>query len=241
MLDDLFNKLPPRCVVLLEDIDTAAATHCRGPGTENASERAKHAGDKSVTLSGLLNAFDGVASQEGRLLIMTTNHIKKLDEALIRPGRIDREVEFQLVNRNLATQIYRLVFEEPDEVGSSGEKRAKDQPMIGQLAVEFAAKVPDHEFSPAEVLTFLIQMVLTALLREENPEQLDAEEPFPCSWRSLHKGRQVEAPADRDGHRLDAPMEIPSSALAQASYTRKTANAKPKALCNAVYLNGNCP
>lgn len=42
-----------------------------------------------VTFSGLLNVLDGVASSEERLLFMTTNHIERLDPALIRPGRVD--------------------------------------------------------------------------------------------------------------------------------------------------------
>lgn len=44
--------------------------------------------------SGLLNALDGVASQENRLLFMTTNHVEKLDPALIRPGRCDVHIKF---------------------------------------------------------------------------------------------------------------------------------------------------
>ncbi len=43
----------------------------------------------SVTFSGLLNALDGVASSEERIIFMTTNHYDKLDPALIRPGRVD--------------------------------------------------------------------------------------------------------------------------------------------------------
>ncbi|KAH8651726.1 P-loop containing nucleoside triphosphate hydrolase protein [Ilyonectria robusta] len=156
-LEDLFAKLPPQCVVLLEDIDAAGATHSRDAGGEIASERGKSADTNSVTLSGLLNAIDGVASQEGRLLIMTTNHIEKLDDALIRPGRVDREVKFQLVDRDLSTQIYRLVFEQPNEVGLNTERRTKDQLMVERFADEFAAKVPEHEFSPAEILSFLVQ------------------------------------------------------------------------------------
>ena len=39
-----------------------------------------------LTFSGLLNAIDGVTSTEGRILFMTTNHVDKLDPALIRPG-----------------------------------------------------------------------------------------------------------------------------------------------------------
>jgi chaperone BCS1 len=44
----------------------------------------------SVTFSGLLNALDGVAaSTSQRILFMTTNHVERLDPALIRPGRVD--------------------------------------------------------------------------------------------------------------------------------------------------------
>jgi mitochondrial chaperone BCS1 len=43
----------------------------------------------SVTFSGFLNAIDGVASGEERILFLTTNHIERLDPALIRPGRVD--------------------------------------------------------------------------------------------------------------------------------------------------------
>lgn len=37
------------------------------------------------------------------------------------------------------------------------EKRANDQSTVERLADEFATKVPEHEFSPAEILSFLIQ------------------------------------------------------------------------------------
>ena len=48
--------------------------------------------NRSVTFSGLLNALDGVRSQEGRILMMTTNHREKRDPALLRPGRADVHV-----------------------------------------------------------------------------------------------------------------------------------------------------
>ena len=47
-----------------------------------------------LTLSGILNAIDGIFSSHGRILIMTTNHPEVLDNALIRPGRIDRKYLF---------------------------------------------------------------------------------------------------------------------------------------------------
>lgn len=47
-----------------------------------------------ITFSGLLNALDGVASAEERIIFLTTNHVEKLDPALIRPGRVDMKEFF---------------------------------------------------------------------------------------------------------------------------------------------------
>ncbi|KAI3897724.1 hypothetical protein MKW92_043851 [Papaver armeniacum] len=52
-------------------------------------------GDQDITLSGLLNFIDGLWSSTGgeRLIIFTTNHVEKLDPALIRRGRMDKHIE----------------------------------------------------------------------------------------------------------------------------------------------------
>ena len=54
---------------------------------------------KYLTYSGLLNALDGVLSnQTGVITIMTTNYIEKLGEAFLRPGRIDNKFELKECN-----------------------------------------------------------------------------------------------------------------------------------------------
>lgn len=86
---DLINavtSVPENAILLIEDID--AAQHNRATKSDGESE-------PSVTMSGLLNAIDGVFSRDGRVLIMTTNHPEKLDAALKRPGRADRIEELQ--------------------------------------------------------------------------------------------------------------------------------------------------
>merc|ERR1712146_291942 len=45
-----------------------------------------------LNLSGLLNVLDGVVDSPGRIVVMTTNHPEKLDAALIRPGRINKQI-----------------------------------------------------------------------------------------------------------------------------------------------------
>ncbi len=77
-LRDLFSTVPKNTAVLVEDIDCVFEQ--RDKGEDN---------DSKVTFSGLLNAIDGVAAGEGRILFMTTNHPERLDPALIRPGRAD--------------------------------------------------------------------------------------------------------------------------------------------------------
>jgi chaperone BCS1 len=128
-LGTLFSELPKQCVVLLEDIDTAGLTHTRdNKNNDNATEikplvttlpgsttppgtpPTNNNSSGRISLSALLNILDGVASQEGRVLIMTTNHIDKLDEALIRPGRVDMQVKFDLANSTMITTIFRSIF-----------------------------------------------------------------------------------------------------------------------------------
>jgi len=68
--------------MLLEDVDSMFVKREHGEVKNN-----------SLTFSGFLNALDGVRAQEGQILFMTTNHIEKLDAAILRPGRTDYKVE----------------------------------------------------------------------------------------------------------------------------------------------------
>ncbi|WVW82980.1 hypothetical protein I302_104996 [Kwoniella bestiolae CBS 10118] len=60
----------------------------------------------TVTMSGLLNAIDGVSSQEGCVLVATTNHPNRLDPALSRAGRFDVKLEFKHAIPQQARELY---------------------------------------------------------------------------------------------------------------------------------------
>jgi chaperone BCS1 len=92
-LMDLVAGLPPRCMLLLEDVDAFDAT------TERDDDK-KHAG-----IAAVLNSLDGVWTPHGLVTVMTTNHREALDEALTRPGRVDREEHFDLLDREQATRL----------------------------------------------------------------------------------------------------------------------------------------
>lgn len=84
-LNHLLSVVPQQSIVLLEDVDAAFSSR----ETDHSSSTTAYEGLSRLTLSGLLNALDGVASTEGRIVVMTTNYLHRLDPALIRPGRVD--------------------------------------------------------------------------------------------------------------------------------------------------------
>ncbi len=126
LTDDVFaarmRDAPARACVLLEDVD-AVFIHRDFVPTER---------DPGLTFSGLLNAIDGVASQEGRIFFMTTNHPEKLDPALTRPGRCDMVREFRLATQTQARQLFLRFF-----------------PTESALAGAFADSLPESKVSMA--------------------------------------------------------------------------------------------
>ena len=122
-----FSQVPQDGLILLEDIDAFDATRRReGDDDEEetpiegalehpptgGSEPAKTIG--GITISGLLNAVDGVVATEGRILIMTTNHIDKLDPALIRSGRVDLRIEIGYLDATSVVAMFKVFYPNPN-------------------------------------------------------------------------------------------------------------------------------
>jgi len=178
-LTDLMSNLPARCIVLIEDIDSAGIkrddvaelptptetdnvhTGRPGRGRQGFADPDRQQG---ITLSGLLNAIDGVSSQEGRLLIMTTNHPEKLDPALIRPGRVDQQVYFGNASATHMRQIFLRMFTrdppvEGEGVGAADDRKSVtdvDTVQLEDMAARFAEALEEDVFTPAEIQGFLL-------------------------------------------------------------------------------------
>lgn len=158
----LFDELPERCIVLLEDVDSAGLV-VRGSPQHNVASTPETSGfpadtsnsKRGITLSGLLNVIDGVASQEGRILIMTTNHIEAIDHALLRPGRVDLRIYFDLATKKLAKDLFLQIFGDLDDEGVELVNDDKNN-ELEQQAVAFAAEIPEKVLSPAEIQGFLM-------------------------------------------------------------------------------------
>ncbi|KAH7031334.1 putative mitochondrial chaperone bcs1 [Microdochium trichocladiopsis] len=154
-LEQMFHEIPPRCIVLLEDIDAVwvdRSSRSRSP--DRRSEHSSGSGSRSghhrsnCTLSGLLNVLDGVGSQEGRIVIMTTNKPDSLDPALVRPGRVDMKVFLGHISPQSAEQMFVRMFS-PDELVNDGP--VVDMDRIRELAQQFAQAIPDDVFTPSQL------------------------------------------------------------------------------------------
>lgn len=97
----LIARIKPRSVLLLEDIDVLAASHERDAEGEQ------------VSMSGLLNALDGVSTPHGLISILSTNHRDRLDDALVRPGRVDRDELIGLPDDDQAARLFESFYGQP--------------------------------------------------------------------------------------------------------------------------------
>jgi chaperone BCS1 len=115
------NQVPPNSVLLFEDIDCMKGSQTRtgesGGQNGTVSATAKEAAplQNGVTLSGLLNVLDGFYAPTGVLFVMTTNHVEKLDHALLRPGRIDYKLYLGKASDRQKLELYRRFFPESSE------------------------------------------------------------------------------------------------------------------------------
>ncbi|KAJ7979491.1 26S proteasome regulatory subunit 4-like [Quillaja saponaria] len=72
--------------------------------------RARSGGEREIqrTMLELLNQLDGFDSRGDVKVILATNRIESLDPALLRPGRIDRKIEFPLPDVNARRRIFQI-------------------------------------------------------------------------------------------------------------------------------------
>ncbi|KAK8653348.1 hypothetical protein V6N13_127355 [Hibiscus sabdariffa] len=100
-LRKLLTETSSKSIIVIEDIDCSldvTGERKKQESKNNEKEKEKNhviENTSKVTLSGLLNFIDGTwsACGTGRIFVFTTNHVNKLDPALIRRGRMDMHIE----------------------------------------------------------------------------------------------------------------------------------------------------
>lgn len=109
------ERLPENAFLIMEDIDSLF------------NQRDSMNDLSPLTFTGLLNCLDGIGHATGQIVIMTTNYIDRLDEALIRAGRADMWVEFKHATEWQLTQLFKWFYhKKPEEAEKWAETFAKN-------------------------------------------------------------------------------------------------------------------
>jgi len=86
-------------IIFMDEIDSIGSTRVESSGGDSEVQR---------TMLELLNQLDGFESTKNIKVLMATNRIDILDPALLRPGRIDRKIEFPNPNESARLDILKI-------------------------------------------------------------------------------------------------------------------------------------
>jgi len=174
----LVTDAPPRSILLMEDVDAAfhGVLGKNGKSESQSQREGLHMGQ--LTFSGLLNALDGVAGQEGKIVVMTTNHPENLDGALVRPGRVDFRAEFHHATRPAIERIFCNFF-----AGIEFDKKG-----LQAFAKQFAEQAPPCALPMAVVQSHLMQF------RDDPQAAANSKLPVPNGTHATQSAKQFVIP-----------------------------------------------
>jgi chaperone BCS1 len=134
-LGQAFLSGRPSDLFVIEDIDTIAGSLSREGKTMDAGEVA---GGRGSPLHEILNAMDGMQTPDGLKFIVTTNHLARLDPAIVRPGRIDEVIEVGPLSLDSARAMFKAFYGRDGLTGYSPRTGAELQQLFSTLTAEQA-------------------------------------------------------------------------------------------------------
>ena len=152
---DLFKKARDAAgtsgaIIFIDEIDALGKKRSASPNGGND--------ERDQTLNALLTEMSGFSENEGIVVIAATNRLDTLDEALLRPGRFDRQIEVALPDLNARRQILKL-HSKSKPMAANLEKWARDtvffsgamlEGLINEAAI-LAAKQDMEQITDAEM------------------------------------------------------------------------------------------
>lgn len=140
------------CIIFIDEIDTLGKRRSKYSEGHNEHEN---------TLNSLLAEMDGMDSNDNILVFGATNRPNMLDSALMRPGRFDRKIEFNLPNLEEREEILNLYL--------------KKYPVKGDIK-EIAKAVANNtfQFSGADLSNLCNEAAIKSVRNEKN--KIDLEE-----------------------------------------------------------------
>lgn len=117
---DLFKQAKEKapCIVFIDEIDAIGKKRARNSSASND--------ERDQTLNALLTEMSGFHDNQGIVVIGATNRLDTLDEALLRPGRFDRQIEIGLPDVNSREKILAL--------------HTKNKPLSDDIDLKYLAK-----------------------------------------------------------------------------------------------------
>jgi cell division protease FtsH len=201
---DLFEQAKGKapCIVFIDELDAVGKSRMGGMGVVGGHD------EREQTLNQLLAEMDGFDSSKGVILMAATNRPEVLDQALLRPGRFDRQI----------------VVDKPDLKGREAILQLHVRNVILSPSCDIgviAARTPG--FAGADLANIVNEAALLAARKGKNAvEMADFEEAIERDVAGLEKRSRVLSEKERDivahhemGHALVA------SSLAHADPVHK--------------------
>lgn len=111
---DLASRYAP-AVVFAEDLDRAAGL------------------ERNAEVDAILNTIDGIAHKDAAIMVvMTTNHLEKINPAMLRPGRMDAVIEILPPDAEAVARLLRQ-YGRGTILASDGELRSVGEILAGQI------------------------------------------------------------------------------------------------------------
>jgi cell division protease FtsH len=177
---DLFEQAKDKapCIVFIDELDAIGKSRAGTSGFVGGHD------EREQTLNQLLAEMDGFDSSKGVIIMAATNRPEVLDQALMRPGRFDRQV----------------VVDKPDVRGREAILRLHARAVVLAPVVDLgviAARTPG--FAGADLANIVNEAALLAARKEKNAvEMADFEEAIDRVVAGLEKKSRVLSEKERD-------------------------------------------
>jgi len=176
---DLFNRAKAKapCIIFIDEIDAVGRSRGRGqmPGANDEREN---------TLNSLLVEMDGFATDSGVIILAATNRPDVLDQALLRPGRFDRQISLDkpdVVDREAILKVHIKVLQLAPDVDAS----------------KLAAQTPG--FAGAELANICNEAALIAARKNKNKVYMtDFQDAIDRVIGGLEKKNKIISPQEKE-------------------------------------------
>ena len=146
------RKLAP-CIVFIDEIDAIGSRRTSNSGAET---------ENNQTLNQLLVEMDGFSSEETIIVLAATNRPEMLDQALLRPGRFDRQITIPAPDLKGRLEILKI---------HAQKKKLSDEVNLESIAEDTAG------FTGAELANILNEAAIIATINKHDEiENSDIEE-----------------------------------------------------------------